>query len=390
MRMFLKPKLAAALITAMATTLAVPAVASRDGDDSRSRAGNCSRHAGLLFRACMADREDDWLVHKADCIYVTEREDKRSCLADARGEKRDKADECDEVYNARLEVCDLLGERRFDIEFDPEEFVHPDDIGDGIDPNPYFPLTAGHTHVIVGGGEVTVVTATDRVRYVGEEADDDDLEDDDALPCRVVRDLVFEETVDGVEVEYDATEVTQDWYAQHTNGDVVYCGENTYEIEDGLIDNTDGSFANGTDRALAGFLVRANPVVGEGDRQEMASDEAEDIVEYVSLAATPPPAEGGEGMIPCSGNCLKTFELNPRDPGVAEFKYYKPGAGFVLAVKIDEDRNPIGEREDVTCVKNSLAEALADPMGCGIADPDALAEAICLWAPTISPLCTDE
>ena len=32
-------------------------------------------------------------------------------------------------------------------------------------------------------------------------------------------------------------------------------------IEDELIDNTDGSFAHGTDRARAGVLLRAFPVV---------------------------------------------------------------------------------------------------------------------------------
>ncbi len=382
---------ATALVAAMAAILAVPAMATRDDhDDSTSGRKNCSTHANLLFQACKADRQDDFLVHKADCLYVTEKEDQRSCLADAREESRDKAEECREVYQARREVCDLVGEQRFDIEFEPDDFVDPDDIGGDVGANPYFPLTEGHTSVIVGGGEVTVVTVTDEVRYVGEEPDEDDGEgDDDALPCRVVRDLVFEENFDDGEVEYDAVEVTQDWYAQHTSGDIIYCGENTYEIEDGLIDNTDGSFANGTDRALAGYLVRAFPIPGEGDRQEMASDEAEDIVEYVSLSTTPPPEEGGDVEnrdIACGDNgCLKTFELNPRDPGTAEYKYYLPGTGFVLAVKIDEDRNYIEEREEVTCVGDSL-DVLYDA-SCGIADPLALKEALCFWAPT---LCTDE
>ena len=329
----------------MAAILAVPAMADGDDEDSRPGRKSCSSHANLLFQACKADRRDDLLVHKADCLYVTPKEDQPWCLADAREESREKAEECRNVYQARLEVCDLVGEQRFDIEFDPEDFVDPDAIGDGVDPNPYFPLTAGHTSVIVGGGEVTVVTVTDEVREVGEE---------------------------------------------HVSGDVIYCGENTYEIEAGLIDNTDGSFANGTDRARAGYLVRAFPVVGEGDRQEMASDEAEDIVEYVSLSTTPADEEGGDVSnenIACdpNGGCLKTFELNPRDPGTAEYKYYLPGTGFVLAVKIDEDRNPIGEREEVTCVGDSLD--VLDDKSCGIADPDALKAALCFWAPT---LCTDE
>jgi len=336
----------------------------------------CSTHAKLLRRACSADRNDDFLVHIADCVYVSSEQDERECRAEARADRAEKAEECEDVYEARLEVCDLVGEMRFDIEFDPAEFVDPNDIGDGIDPNPYWPLTAGHTHVIIADGEVTVVTATDEVREVG------------GLPCRVIRDLVFEESADEMgEIEYDAVEVTQDWYAQHVDGDAIYCGENTYEVEDGLIDNTDGSFANGTDRARAGFLVRAFPVPGEGDRQEMATDEAEDYVRYEKLMTTPSNDEGGDvDAFPCNGTCLQTFEVNPRDPGQAEYKYYLPGTGFVLAVKLDEDGEPTGEREEVSCLGDSL-DVLNDP-SCGIADPAALFDALCTWAP--EALCIDD
>ena len=371
-----RPILISTLLALLVAVVASAAIADGGDSDADSDAGlnACSRHARLMRRACFADRRDGFLVHLADCAYVGSAEDEEDCRAEAAEEADEMTEECWEVYAARLDVCDLIGEERFDLELDPADFVDPDDIGDGVDPNPYWPLTAGHTHVIVGDGEVTVVTATDEVRDVG------------GLPCRVIRDLVFEESEEGGETEYEGVEVTQDWYAQHVDGDVVYCGENTYEVEDGLIDNTDGSFANGTDRARAGFLVRAFPVVGEGDRQEMASDEAEDIVRYLSLAATPSAGEGGDvAAFPCSGSCLKTFEINPRDPGQAEHKYYLPGTGFVLAAKLDEDGEPTGEREEVTCIGDSL-DVLDDPT-CGIADSDALREALCTWAP--EALCDD-
>jgi hypothetical protein len=360
-------------IVILAAGLAVPAgaqeLAPEVADlDRATAAGPCFTHARLMRAACRADRRDSLLVHTADCLYTTPRDEELECLADADDEAAESWEECNDVYEARRDVCRLVGQQRFDVELDPDEFVDPDDIGGPVDPNPYWPLTAGHTHVIVGEGEVTVVASVDEVREVG------------GLPCRVVRDLVFEESVDELgEVEYEALEVTQDWYAQHEDGDAIYCGENTYEIEDGLIDNTDGSFANGTDRARAGFLVRAFPVPGEGDRQEMASDEAEDYVEYVSLAASPSEDEGGESdNFPCDDSCLQTFEVNPRDPGEAEYKYYLPGTGFVLATKL-EDGEPTGEREEVTCVGDSL-EVLDDP-DCEIADPDALREALCFWSP---------
>lgn len=335
----------------------------------------CTHHAKLMYRACYADRRDDYLVHLADCMYVSSAKDEAECRQDARDERAEKAEECNDVRDARTELCELLGEQRFDIEFDPVDFVDPNDIGDSVDPNPYWPLTAGHTSVIVGEGEVTVVAVTDEVREVG------------GIPCRVIRDLVFEESADeGGGVEYEAIEVTQDWYGQQLSGDIIYCGENTYEIEEGLIDNTDGSFANGTDRASAGFLLRRYPVVGEGDRQEMASDEAEDYVRYENLATSPSDEEGGDAEnFPCDDTCLQTFEVNPRDPGEAEYKYYIPGTGFVLATKL-EDGEPTGEREEVTCIGDSL-DVLND-VSCGIADVEELFEALCAWAP--EAFCEDD
>jgi hypothetical protein len=361
--------LAAAL--AVAVTGAVGAqdsLGSRQaGPEGGPEPGHCSIHANLLLKACLADRQDDFFVHKADCFYVTPPPERFACLSDARTESMEKKEECEEVYEARLDICALVGQGPFLPDFDPDEFVDPDDIGDTVDPNPYWPLTEGHTHVIVADEEVTVVTATDEVRDVG------------GLPCRVIRDLVFEEVEEEGAIGYEAVEVTQDWYAQHEDGDVIYCGENTYEIEDELIDNTDGSFAHETDRAVAGFLVRAFPVPGEGDRQEMATDEAEDFVEYVSLAATPSDDEGGDSEnFPCTGDCLQTFEVNPHDPGEGEYKYYLPDTGFVLATKL-EDGEPTGEREEVTCLGDSL-DVLDDP-DCDIGDPDALRDALCFWAP---------
>lgn len=365
------------VLSSLAMMVVLAAGAGARGTEliSSSSIGACTKHANLLYRACLADRKDDLLVHRADCAYVTPREDAQECRAEARAEADEKAEECSDVHEARLDLCDLLGQGRFDIEFDPADIVDPNDIGVSVDPSPYFPLTAGYTHVIITDDEVVVFTATEEVREVG------------GLPCRVIRDIGFEEGEDDEgNIEYEAVEVTRDWYAQNLDGDVIYCGENTYEVEDGLVDNTDGSFANGTDRARAGTLVRGTPAVGEADRQEMATDEAEDFVEYVSLAASPSDEEGGEAeAFPCDGGCLQTLEVNPHDAGQAEYKYYLPGTGFVLATKL-EDGEPTGEREEVTCIGDSL-DVLNDP-SCGIGDVDALFEALCLWAP--DAFCDDE
>ena len=57
----------------------------------------------------------------------------------------------------------------------------------------------------------------------------------------------------------------------------------------------------------------------------------------------------------------------------------------MLATKL-EDGEPTGEREEVTCVGASL-DVINDP-ACGIADPAALFEALCAWAP--EALCLDD
>lgn len=72
--------------------------------------GPCSTHASLLLEACSADKRDDYLVHLADCAYVTSNDDRKSCTAAARAERREKAEECEEVYEARLDICDIVGE----------------------------------------------------------------------------------------------------------------------------------------------------------------------------------------------------------------------------------------------------------------------------------------
>ena len=369
--------LAVCLLAVCAFSTPVMAQAGSDGPltiKSAVDVGACSTHARLMRRACYADRWDDFLVHSADCVYVTAAEDRKECREEAWEERAEKKEECEDVYEARLDICEVVGEEPFALDLDPADFVDPDDIGDTVTPNQYWPLQAERTHVIVADGEVTIVTNQDDTRDVG------------GLPCRVVWDLVFEEEDDGAGgFEYAAAEVTQDWYAQHLNGDVVYCGENTYETEDDLILGTDGSFANGEERARAGFLLREMPVVGDGDRQEMASDEAEDFVEYVSLASGPSAAEGGEGTIACNGGCLQTREVNPHDPGEAEYKYYLPGTGFVLATKLEDDV-PTGEREEVTCIVDSLAEAFTEP-SCGIGDAVELLDEFCAWAP--EDLCED-
>lgn len=189
--------------------------------------------------------------------------------------------------------------------------IDPADYVDGVD-NPHWPLVPGTVLIYEGesGGEserivVEVSAATKNILGVA---------------CMVVRDRVW---MDG-----ELVEDTRDWYAQHVDGDVWYFGEDSREIEDGQVVGTEGSWEAGVDEAEPGVVMRADPEVGETYRQEYDEGEAEDMAEVLSLGA---PAAVAFGDFP---SCLQTREWTPLEPGVAEHKYYAPGVGLVLEVKV--------------------------------------------------------
>ncbi|MEO6121428.1 MAG: hypothetical protein ABIW46_04295 [Acidimicrobiales bacterium] len=188
--------------------------------------------------------------------------------------------------------------------------VEPSRFGGGID-NPYMPLVPGSRWVYEGTSEgeterIEVVVTDQRKTILG-------------IQAVVVRDTV---TKGGV-----LFEDTYDWYAQDVDGNVWYLGEATQEHEDGKI-STAGSWEAGVNGALPGIVMAARPKVGSSYRQEFAKGEAEDVAEVV---------RSGESTTVVSGSYRDVFvikEWNPFDPAVLEEKYFAPGVGMVLEVKI--------------------------------------------------------
>ena len=116
----------------------------------------------------------------------------------------------------------------------------------GID-NPYWPMTPGSRwvyHETDAEGVVTgnVVTVTERVEPII------------GVPAHVVHDVATE---DGRVVED-----TYDWYAQDTDGNVWYFGEDTTAYEEGKPPSKEGSWRAGVAGALPGVAVPADPEVG--------------------------------------------------------------------------------------------------------------------------------
>lgn len=365
-------KIALLLLVTAPGSMAAYASNDKDNDDSA-----CEQSAEIMYRACRHDVRDDYLTIAANCVNFPSRSERGACLKDAKATRMEESKFCREVLEAREEACEILGEDRYDPDplLDPGiDFIDPDQVPDIYAPNPFVSVVAGHTYVLKAGedGEETVVVhVTEDAREIL------------GVDCRVIVDIVVEESDEGGGVyEYEAIEVTDDWFAQDTLSNVYYCGEIARNFEDGVLRDLEGSFEAGLDFAKSGVIIRAAfPGLGVAHRQEYSLGEAEDIIQYLEGAAVPSDDEGGDNeLFPCyPDGCLKTFDFAPIEPEATEFKYYKPGIGFVLAVAM-EDGEITGEREELVCVGDSL-DVLSDDPDCGIGDPEALLEELCKLSP---------
>jgi hypothetical protein len=187
--------------------------------------------------------------------------------------------------------------------------LDPADFTTEID-NPYFPLAVGSRWVVrvtdaEGLEQHEVITVTDQTKQIA-----------DGVEARVVRDVVTEGG--------KPAEVTDDWYAQDSEGNVWYFGENTAEFQDGEKD-TSGSFEAGVDGADAGIAMLAHPEVGQTYREEYYAGQAEDRSKVLSLD------EQAEVPFGHFNDVLLTKDYTPIEPDVLEYKLYAKGIGQVLA-----------------------------------------------------------
>ncbi len=193
------------------------------------------------------------------------------------------------------------------VELDPAEFTTRID-------NPYWPMRPGTVWLYretdsEGARQKVVVRVTRRTRTVA-----------NGIRVRVVRDTVTEQ---GVKVED-----TFDYYAQDSDGNVWYLGEDTTEYEDGRPVGKEGSFEAGVDGAEGGVVMPARPRKGMRYRQEEYPGHAEDRASIVSRREQATvPAGHYRGV-------LMTRDTNPLEPRVLEFKFYARGIGPVLAVNV--------------------------------------------------------
>jgi hypothetical protein len=193
------------------------------------------------------------------------------------------------------------------VNLDPAQFTTEID-------NPWWPMEVGSKWVYretdaEGAKQKVVVTVTPNTKRIA-----------NGVEARVVHDVVTE---GGKPVE-----ITDDWYAQDSKGNVWYLGEDTTEYENGKPTTTAGSFEAGINGAEAGVIMPGKPAVGMTYRQEYYAGEAEDEASIMSLE------EQAEVPFGHFENVLMTRDLNPLKPKILEYKFFARGVGPVLAISI--------------------------------------------------------
>jgi len=267
----------------------------------------CSATAAAAKKSCYEEMKADYYLASGKCINVADEEAREECFELARDDR--SFEDCNDQYAARKDICDELGEGRYDPVIDVANFVDLSGNQLPID-NPFLPMTPGTIMIFEGGDEVITVTVTDdTVEILG-------------VPCIVVRDTVTEAGT--------LVEDTYDWFAQDVDGNVWYFGELSMGYEDGELVSLEGSWKAGEDGAKPGIVMLANPdIEDEMYRQEFQLGEAEDMAVVV---ATGQDETIGYGEYT---DVLVTEEWSPIDPGVLENKYYAPGVGLILEVDVE-------------------------------------------------------
>lgn len=302
-----------------ALCFALPAAAT-------SAEGFCSATAAKQHAACKVDTQGDLFSSQAICTNVSDAVERRGCFRDALEAYSDDRELCGDQLDAREDLCDALGEDRYEPDFDPAHF---DD--DFTSPNAYFPLRVGYRWSYAGGDETIAVEVLDETKLI------------EGVTCIVLRDTVEE---DG-----RVKEDTDDWFGQRKNGTVDYCGESTAEFEHFEGDDPvaaelvsiEGSWKAGRDGDKPGTIFLGAPRRGVVYRQEWSAGNAEDAAIVLSTTYR----FGSEGKLDqhvprlaqllCSSAspCVVTGEFTPLSPGGFERKYYARGIGLFLEVHPD-------------------------------------------------------
>ena len=227
------------------------------------------------------------------------------------------------LASAALIVTSVVAGACGDSDDGPEDRTDRSPVEIGVDASALAP-TVDHPHV--------AFAAVRRAVYEGEEVDPDTGE---AVKLRVESTVRPEtKTVAGVDVtvvevldyeDGELVEKTEDYYAQHRNGDVYYLGERVDEYEDGEVVSHGGQWLASDDGNRAGLFMPASPAVGDVFEQEQVRGVAEDRSTVVAVGASVTVPAG------TFDDCIETEDFDPIDD-VTEHKFSCSGVGLVQEV----------------------------------------------------------
>ena len=313
------------LLFAVLCMMSTPAFAGHHSDNA------CTDTAKAAYRACRNEARDDFWIAIGNCYNLSDPEARDACMETAMEEFMEAKEECKDQKEARLEICEELGEAPYDPIIDPDGFVDFEAVLDGTEvltPNRYFPLVPGTTWEYFAKDADGIVFERILVEVLEES------KEILGVNCIVVRDRVWE--VEGS--EETLIEDTDDWHGQDLLGNVWYMGEIVLNFEDDELVDIEGSWKAGIDSAKAGYIMLADPQEGDFYRQEFALGDAEDMGKVENRGEESVSVPFGTYTV----DVLKTRDFNPIEFDVFEFKYYAPGVGTVLEVNPED-----GERVEL-------------------------------------------
>lgn len=186
--------------------------------------------------------------------------------------------------------------------------------------NPYFPLVDGRVRTYEGSFEEDGEVVTERFVLTDRPGAGPVIL---GVQTSIQRDQSYE---DGLLVED-----TFDFYAQDTDGNVWYMGEDVtnfiYDDEGNLIDtNSESAWRAGVNGAQPGFIMPVNLTIGFNYYQEFApADEAldEGTISALGLTVTVP--------FGSFDDVLRVLDTTALEPDAREFKFFAPGFGLIAA-----------------------------------------------------------
>ncbi len=304
-------------ITAFSVSLAPTRAAAADAF--------CTQTANLIFTGCKHEAENDFLVASAKCVNISEQAERTECFADAAATRTEDRQLCQEQLTTRLNACKLLGEGRYDPEFDTKDF--DTDFSNLPNPNQYFPVRIGNRWEYRSATERNTIEILNATKLI------------DGVRCVVARDLVFRSGF--------LVEATDDWYAQAKDSTVWYCGEEVKDFETfqgdrpkvpELVDIS-GRFKAGVEGDKPGIIFLASPRKGDVYLEEFSLANAEDVTQILTTTYSFGKFPNLDRFVPrnlakllCSGDCVVTKNFSLLEPGIFARKYFAPGIGFFLEV----------------------------------------------------------